>query len=101
MNNYPSELKPKKIKDNSNRTLYNVNHAIKKLTHNIQDLFVEGANVADIDLEIYKRICKTRYYPSMLGHEGFPNATSISVNNQVCHTIPKYYILRKGDIIFT
>lgn len=37
--------------------------------------------------------------PSFKGYEGFPNATCISVNNEVVHGIPSNRKLKDGDIV--
>jgi methionyl aminopeptidase len=79
--------------------MYRVNNAMRKLTRNIDKLFVEGADIANIDREIHRRIKLTNYKPSMLNHEKFPNATSIAVNDRICHAVPHSYILRRGDIV--
>ena len=37
--------------------------------------------------------------PSFLGHEGFPAALCISVNDVVVHGFPSSYVLKEGDIV--
>lgn len=37
--------------------------------------------------------------PSFLGHEGFPNASCLSLNDQVVHGIPDNRLLKVGDVL--
>lgn len=48
-----------------------------------------------IDSEIRKRDCK----PSFLHYEGYPNASCLSLNEQVVHGIPNETKLKDGDIL--
>ena len=76
-----------------------VNRAMRDLVKDIDKLFIKGADIADIDREIHRRINLTKCTPSMLGYQGFPNATSIAVNDRICHAVPHSYKLRHGDIV--
>lgn len=37
--------------------------------------------------------------PSQIGYQGFPYATCISVNDEICHGFPGKYKLKEGDIL--
>ncbi|MCI5675319.1 MAG: type I methionyl aminopeptidase [Ezakiella sp.] len=37
--------------------------------------------------------------PSQIGYQGFPYATCISVNDEICHGFPSKYKLKEGDIL--
>lgn len=77
-----------------------VNKQMRKLTKNIGRFFVQGADIADIDRIIHELIKKNKgITPSMLGYHGFPNATSIAVNDHICHAVPHSYKLQRGDIV--
>lgn len=69
-------------------------------THqHIKPLIKEGANILDIDAAAEKFIIEKGAKPSFKGYEGFPNATCISINEEVVHGIPKNRKLKKGDIV--
>lgn len=38
-------------------------------------------------------------YPATLNYNGFPKSICTSVNNEVCHGVPKNKILKSGDIL--
>jgi methionyl aminopeptidase len=77
-----------------------VNDKMRVIMHDVVRRHVkEGADIADIDVQLYRGICSVGLYPSMLGCDYFPKASSICVNNVVCHAIPYQYQLRDGDIV--
>ena len=58
-----------------------------------------GVTTAQVD-ELAETYIRSRgAVPSFKDYHGFPNATCISVNEEVVHGIPGPYILREGDII--
>lgn len=59
----------------------------------------EGADVADIDSLFYEGCQKRGLYPSVLGYDGFPRASCISVNEEVCHCVPYPRKLKDGNIV--
>ena len=65
----------------------------------IKSLIKPGANILDIDTEAEKFIISKGAKPSFKGYEGFPNATCISINEQVVHGIPSNRKLKKGDVV--
>jgi methionyl aminopeptidase len=58
-------------------------------------------NLSLMDLEniVLQRMKIFNCIPTFLGYKGFPNASCISVNNQLVHGIPSDYILKDGDIV--
>ena len=69
-------------------------------THqHIKSLIKPGASILDIDTEAEKFIISKGAKPSFKGYEGFPNATCISINEQVVHGIPSNRKLKKGDVV--
>jgi len=58
-----------------------------------------GVNVLDIDEKIHKDILAAGAKPSFLGYDGFPNASCISINDEVVHGIPRDRLLKDGDVI--
>ena len=70
------------------------------LTHqHIKPLIKPGVSLLDIDKESEKFIISKGAKPSFKGYDGFPNATCISVNEEVVHGIPSKRKLKKGDIV--
>ena len=65
----------------------------------IKSVIKPVANIFDIDTEAEKFIISKGAKPSFKGYEGFPNATCISINEQVVHGIPSNRKLKKGDIV--
>ena len=59
-----------------------------------------GMNTQEID-DICMEYCKQHHaVPACLGYEGFPKSVCTSINEVVCHGIPKTSdVLREGDII--
>ena len=58
-----------------------------------------GVSLLQIDAEAEKFILSKGATPSFKGYEGFPNATCISVNEEVVHGIPSNRKLKNGDIV--
>ncbi len=60
----------------------------------------EGISTYDIDRLAHEYITKNGGYPSTLNYHGFPKSICTSINNVVCHGIPKKKErLKSGDII--
>lgn len=60
----------------------------------------EGTSTEEIDFEIDKFIRKNNGIPAPLGYHGFPKSICSSINEVICHGIPKKSdILYDGDII--
>lgn len=69
-------------------------------THkHIKPLIKPGVRLIDIDAEAEKFIISKGAIPSFKGYDGFPNATCISVNEEVVHGIPSNRKLKDGDIV--
>lgn len=69
-------------------------------THkHIKPMIKPGVSLLELDAEAEKFILSKGAKPSFKGYDGFPNATCISVNEQVVHGIPSKRKLKKGDIV--
>lgn len=69
-------------------------------THqHIKNMVKPGVSLLQIDAEAEKFILSKGATPSFKGYEGFPNATCISVNEEVVHGIPSNRKLKNGDIV--
>ena len=73
-----------------------------KLSEIIQfgtDQIKVGLNLLDLDQLIENEIIKNQCQPSFKGFEGYPNATCLSVNSEVVHSIPRDYNLQAEDVL--
>lgn len=69
-------------------------------THqHIKPLIKPGISLLEIDKHAEEFILSKGAIPSFKGYDGFPNATCISVNEEVVHGIPSNRKLNKGDIV--
>lgn len=88
------------IKSEREIELMKIAGSIVYQTHqHIKSLIKPGVNILDIDSEAEKFIISKGAKPSFKNYEGFPNATCISINEEVVHGIPKNRKLKKGDIV--
>lgn len=88
------------IKSKREIELMEIAGSIVYQTHqHIKPLIKPGVNILDIDSEAEKFIISKGAKPSFKNYEGFPNATCISINEEVVHGIPKNRKLKKGDIV--
>lgn len=58
-----------------------------------------GVSLKQLDKSIKQQILKENARPSFLGFEGYPNATCLSLNQQVVHAIPDDRVLKEGDVL--
>ncbi len=58
-----------------------------------------GRTLLEVDALIHKAIVDAGARPSFLGYEGFPNASCLSLNDEVVHGIPNQRILKEGDLL--
>ena len=65
----------------------------------LKPLIKPGVSLLELDALAEKFIISKGAKPSFKGYEGFPNATCISVNEEVVHGIPSKRKLKKGDIV--
>jgi methionyl aminopeptidase len=65
----------------------------------IEPFVVVGANLLDLDQKCHDFIVSHGAEPSPLNYRGYPKSICTSVNQVVCHGIPKDYNLKDGDII--
>lgn len=69
-------------------------------THQYLKPFIKpGVSLLELDGLAEKFIISKGAKPSFKGYDGFPNATCISVNEEVVHGIPSSRKLKKGDIV--
>ncbi len=65
----------------------------------LKDKLEPGMTTNEIDKLAHDFIISQGATPSFLGYEGFPNATCISVNDEVVHGIPSNKVIKKGDVV--
>lgn len=58
-----------------------------------------GVSLIEIDQRIGNFIRDNNGLPAFFGYKGFPANSCLSVNNQIVHSIPTNYILKKLDIL--
>lgn len=69
-------------------------------THqHLKKLIKPGVTSLELDKAAEEFIISKGATPSFKGYQGFPNATCISINDEVVHGIPDNRKLKKGDII--
>ena len=79
--------------------IYDVNHKLASIVKSMTKEFKVGRNVAAIDRMFLRKCCASNIFPSVFGHEGFPRASCISINNVICHAVPYEELLKDGDIV--
>lgn len=65
----------------------------------VKPLIKPGVSLLEIDAAAESFILSKGAEPSFKGYDGFPNATCISVNEEVVHGIPSKRRLKDGDIV--
>ncbi|MEE0698995.1 MAG: type I methionyl aminopeptidase [Bacilli bacterium] len=65
----------------------------------VKPLIKPGVSLLEIDAAAESFILSKGAEPSFKGYDGFPNATCISVNEEVVHGIPSKRKLKDGDIV--
>lgn len=66
----------------------------------ISENIKEGMTTEEIDKLAYDYTVSKGGIPATLNYDGFPKSICVSVNNEVCHGIPrKDVILKNGDIV--
>lgn len=58
-----------------------------------------GITTRELDRMAEEYIVKNGGKPAFKGYKGYPNATCISVNDEIVHGIPSYRCLKDGDIV--
>lgn len=58
-----------------------------------------GITTREVDKVVHDYILKAGATPSFLGLYGFPNASLISINDEVIHGIPGDRVIEEGDIV--
>lgn len=59
-----------------------------------------GASTEEINTAVHDYIVKHGAYPSPLNYRGFPKSVCTSVNDVICHGIPRDdHVLNEGDIV--
>ena len=70
--------------------------AVLKLAHEAAQ---PGVSLIELDTKIEAWIRERGCKPLFLGHEGFPNSSCLSVNEEVVHGIPDERLLVEGDLL--
>lgn len=65
----------------------------------VKPLIKPGVSLLEIDAAAESFILSKGAEPSFKGYDGFPNATCISVNEEVVHGIPSKRRLKDGDVV--
>lgn len=65
----------------------------------LRDFIKPGVTGLEINEFVEKRIREAGGIPSQIGYEGYPYATCVSVNDEICHGFPTGKKLKEGDII--
>lgn len=66
----------------------------------ISENIKEGMTTEEIDKLAYEYTVSNGGIPATLNYDGFPKSICVSINNEVCHGIPrKDVILKNGDIV--
>ena len=66
----------------------------------ISENIKEGMTTEEIDKLAYDYTVSNGGIPATLNYDGFPKSICVSINNEVCHGIPrKDVILKNGDIV--
>lgn len=64
-----------------------------------EEMTKPGVNVLELEAAIAAAISDRGCTPSFLGFEGYPNASCVSVNDELVHGIPRDIVLNEGDIV--
>lgn len=74
--------------------------ALARIMADVEPLVVPGANTAEIDAFVEKRMREAGLVPACKGYMGYRHATCISVNDIVVHGIPsEQVVLADGDCV--
>ncbi|NQZ65792.1 MAG: type I methionyl aminopeptidase [Mycoplasmatales bacterium] len=65
----------------------------------IWDSIKPGISLLELDAIAEREILKRSAKPNFKGYHGFPNASCISVNENLIHGIPNNYRLKEGDVV--
>ena len=58
-----------------------------------------GITSNEINNLCHQFILKNNGHPGALNYKGFPKSLCVSINNEVCHGIPKNQTLKNGDLV--
>jgi methionyl aminopeptidase len=58
-----------------------------------------GITSNEINHLCHQFIIKNQGHPGALNYKGFPKSLCVSINNEVCHGIPKNQIIKEGDLV--
>ncbi len=65
----------------------------------LRDFIKPGVSTIEINEFCEKHIRDKGGVPVQIGYHGFPYATCVSVNDEICHGFPPDYILKDGDLV--
>ena len=65
----------------------------------LRDFIKPGITGLDIDAFFEKRIRAAGAIPAQIGYEGYPYATCVCINDEICHGFPTDRVLKNGDLV--
>lgn len=65
----------------------------------LEQFLKPGITTNEIHDLCYQFIIKNGGHPGALNYKGFPKSLCISINNEVCHGIPKNQKIKNGDLV--
>lgn len=70
------------------------------LSEMMQTQLAPGMTTHAMDVSFFRACCQRGLYPSTLGHDNWPRASCISVNDVVCHGLPSEHVtVQNGDLV--
>ena len=65
----------------------------------LRDFIKPGVTGFEINDFVENKIREAGGIPSQIGYEGYPYATCVSVNDEICHGFPTNQKLKEGDVV--
>jgi len=65
----------------------------------LRELIKPGIDAWEIEVFAKKYIEDHGAIPAQIGFEGYEFATCVSINEEICHGIPRHRILKEGDLV--
>lgn len=72
---------------------------LKEIMFEISNMIDFGVNALDIDKKVALLMKNFNVVPAFLGKYNFPGNCCISINEVICHGIPRNYIFKCGDVV--
>lgn len=88
------------IKSNSEiRIMHEGGKILGEILFNITKLALSGMTTHQLDNRIDEMISDYKVKPAFKNFKGYPNASCISINRQVVHSIPNQTLISPGDLL--